>query len=715
MGCVASRLEAEEDVVSICKERKQQLKLAVERRYALADTHYRYCQALYGVSAALKLFVARHSSPSSAYPAITLTPSSPPKDNNVLSNPLYLHQMPSQPIKESIGPCDIFPDSSDEETEAKKQAEQNTGYYYMEVPPAMPSPQTDFGWDFFNPFNGYHRITEDDLRRVREQEGIPELEAEEEEAVDEENDENGNAAEEQPQMAAAQGKGNANPDESRLEIGNYLDVANATQGEQKRLSVIGTPESGRELLEALQDIEDYFMRAYDSGKQLTRMLEANRVHFQSNLEEVKENSTKLIQAITWKSPSSRSSSCKSLVASSSKSSSTWTEFSNDLFDDYGGMASGSHSLTLGRLYAWEKKLYEEVKSGDNTQKLYEKKCNQLQSQDVRGDGHTVDKTRSSVKDLYSRILVAIRSAETISERIEKLRDEELQPQIFELLQGLMRTWAVMLGFHEIQNKVISEVKTFNCPSYGKFCNDSHRLATLQLEAELHNWRTCFTEYIAAQKAYVKALHGWLSRFVVPEVEYNSHGGNRGPTPLCQANGPPLLMICLVWLSSLEKLPDKSVAVAIKNCAKDVRSLWIQQGEEQQQKRKVDSLSKELDRKIFAFRKAETKTFEFKLTDQSSEQEIDHRVEFLKERTDLLDNFRKKVDTEKERHQSCVEETQRTMLGGFQTGFGRIFESMIEFCIAASKGYDDLLNMTLNVEKHGSQSFISGSEEGECKK
>lgn len=25
------------------------------------------------------------------------------------------------------------------------------------------------------------------------------------------------------------------------------------------------------------------------------------------------------------------------------------------------MASGSHSLTLGRLYAWEKKLYEEVK------------------------------------------------------------------------------------------------------------------------------------------------------------------------------------------------------------------------------------------------------------------------------------------------------------------------------------------------------------------
>lgn len=55
---------------------------------------------------------------------------------------------------------------------------------------------------------------------------------------------------------------------------------------------------------------------------------------------------------------------------------------------------------------------------------------------MKGDeGVSIDKTRAAVKDLYSRILVAIRSAESISERIEKLRDEELQPQIIELLHG----------------------------------------------------------------------------------------------------------------------------------------------------------------------------------------------------------------------------------------------------------------------------------------
>jgi hypothetical protein len=79
-----------------------------------------------------------------------------------------------------------------------------------------------------------------------------------------------------------------------------------------------------------------------------------------------ENSSKIIHAITWhRSPSSVSSSYRSELGASSNSLS-WTDKSetkSDMFEDYGGMKSGSHSQTLGRLYAWEKKLYEEVKVG----------------------------------------------------------------------------------------------------------------------------------------------------------------------------------------------------------------------------------------------------------------------------------------------------------------------------------------------------------------
>lgn len=61
----------------------------------------------------------------------------------------------------------------------------------------------------------------------------------------------------------------------------------AVQGESTGLRVIDEPTSGRELLEALKNIEDHFFRAYDSGLDISRMLEANRVQLQSGLEEIK--------------------------------------------------------------------------------------------------------------------------------------------------------------------------------------------------------------------------------------------------------------------------------------------------------------------------------------------------------------------------------------------------------------------------------------------
>ncbi|XP_062018929.1 uncharacterized protein LOC133735548 isoform X2 [Rosa rugosa] len=61
----------------------------------------------------------------------------------------------------------------------------------------------------------------------------------------------------------------------------------------------------------------------------------------------------------------------------------------------------------------------------------------------RGTEGTRDKVGVEVKDLYARILVAICSAESISQRIRRLRDEELQPQLIELLKGFMRNWRII--------------------------------------------------------------------------------------------------------------------------------------------------------------------------------------------------------------------------------------------------------------------------------
>ncbi|XP_043708134.1 protein ALTERED PHOSPHATE STARVATION RESPONSE 1-like [Telopea speciosissima] len=722
MGCVASKLDEEDDVVSLCRERKRLLKSAVERRYMLAAAHCKYTHSLCAVAAAIRLFVARHSSPASPF-LVTFPPpcSASPPSEKVISNPMFLQQTPSESTKEAIdchsSDSSISSDSSDDEGRVEREVEEVKaplcGYFYTEMPPPMPSPQRNFGWDFFNPFDGvrtevlmsgceFSRNSDEDLKAVREEEGIPELEEEDERERD------GRKV-----VMVAEDANESHEVNGGVEVLKVVDgAASVDQGEQKGLTVIDTPARGRELLEALKDIEDHFIRAYDSGKDVSRMLEANRFHLQSSLDEIKENSTKLIQAITWhRSTSSQSSSCKSYLASSSKGSSTWTEFKNDLFDDYGGMESGSHSSTLGRLYAWEKKLYEEVKAGNRTRKIYEQKCSQLRHKDATGaDRQSVDKTRASVKDLYTSILIAIRSAESISKRIEKLRDEELQPQLVELLQGLMKTWKVMLESHETQNQIMFEVKSFTCPAYGKFCHDSHRLATLQLEAELQNWRTCFTAYMSAQRAYVEALDGWLYKFVVPEVEFYSRG--RSSMPPFRVNGPPLLVFCHDWLTSLEKLPDKAVTYAMKSFGKDIRALWVQQGEEQQQKRKVDRLAIELDRRGLAFRRVENRILESKVSEQKTEPDERNRVEYLSERKDQLDEFRNKLDVEKAKHLNYIQETQRITLSGFQTGFSSVFESLADFCKASLKMYDELVTFIEKAkvdEKAGNPSYIESSQ------
>ena len=265
----------------------------------------------------------------------------------------------------------------------------------------------------------------------------------------------------------------------------------------------------------------------------------------------------------------------------------------------------------------------------------------------------------------------------------------------------------MLESHETQKMILSEVKYFTCPPYDKFCNQSRGLATLQLEAELHHWRACFREYTAAQKAYVEALHGWLSKFIVQEVEFYSRSKNVAMPMPFQVNGPPLLVICNDWLTSLRKLPDKTVALALKSVVKDVKALWVQQNKEQQQKRKVDNLTKDLDRRYDGSYKLKTKMLELQVTDHRSEKESVREEECLMDKSDYLETLRIKLEVEKEKHYSCMQETQRMTLNGLQFGFSRVLESLTEFSKASQKMYNDLVTFSENSDKAESISYIEG--------
>ncbi|XP_073270456.1 uncharacterized protein [Primulina huaijiensis] len=78
--------------------------------------------------------------------------------------------------------------------------------------------------------------------------------------------------------------------------------------------------------------------------------------------------------------------------------------SKNIFDNI-YMVSGSHASTLGSLYAWEKKLYDEVKAGQVLRSNFDQKCKFLLLQESRGQ--STEKARYVVKDLHSRIRVSV--------------------------------------------------------------------------------------------------------------------------------------------------------------------------------------------------------------------------------------------------------------------------------------------------------------------
>ncbi|TVU10220.1 hypothetical protein EJB05_43734 [Eragrostis curvula] len=683
-NCAASRLAGGGgggadggDPVAVCRDRKRLIKAAAERRFALAAAHAAYAAALRSVADALDVFVARHTAPAPIL--ITLpTPTSSPPGSPKPAQPQQLPSPATPPPPPAVQEAPASVPSAEDRDSGVQTPEMGCPYYY--APPATPPPPPPAassvgGWDFFNPFYGAEEVTaavsDEEMRAVREREGIPDLEEAEEE------EEAAKAPESKAPNAEAS-LGVVKQEESK-DLGE-------TVGNNDCLEV-AVAQPGRELLSALKEVEELFARAAEAGKEVSGMLEAA-----TRVPELKENSSKIIHAITWhRSPSSVSSSYRSELGASSNSLS-WTDKSetkSDIFEDYNGMKSGSHSQTLGRLYAWEKKLYEEVKAIDQIRQTYEKKCVQLRNQDAKGSElRCAEKTRTTVRDLYTRIWVSLRAAESISDRIQKLRDEELQPQLVELLQGFTKSWKIMVDSHETQRQIMFEVNSFTCPAYGKFCNDAQRHATLKLEVELRNWRSCFMGYVNAQKAYIEALDGWLSKFILTDtIRYSRGISSIAPD---RAGAPTLVVICHDWYTTLSKFPNKRVSFTMRNFIRSVRVLWLKQGEEQQQKRKVDSLAKEMDKKLTAYKRAENKVIETKLPDFRPELDVKQRMEHLSEKKELINTLRKKVEAEKAKHHACMRDTHDVTLNGFKIGLASIFESLTEFSKDSVKLYEDLL-------------------------
>ncbi|MBA0635644.1 hypothetical protein Godav_022247 [Gossypium davidsonii] len=360
----------------------------------------------------------------------------------------------------------------------------------------------------------------------------------------------------------------------------------------------------KDFLSSIKDIEHRFFRASEAGREVSRMLESNKIRV--GYSEAEGGSSALLAAlqpvccrgktglvshepvqhvtkvIHWKrSASSRSSSSRNPLATASKDDAD--DSGSDFVEEF-CMISGSHSSTLDRLYAWERKLYDEVKASESIRKEYDRRCDQLRHQFAKDiSTQVIDKTRAVIKDLHSRIRVALHSVNTISKRIEKMRDEELQPQLVELTQGFLRMWKAMLECHHSQYITISLAyharNSTDAPQ-----GDARRQIMVQLQQEIECFGVSFTDWVNSHASYLEALNGWLQNCIIEPQERSK---NRYPfSPHRYLGfGPPIFVLCREWSAGIKALPAEELSAAIKAFLSDICHLMDQQLEQQQKKDK----------------------------------------------------------------------------------------------------------------------------------
>ncbi|WVZ92152.1 hypothetical protein U9M48_038239 [Paspalum notatum var. saurae] len=581
-------------------------------------------------------FFPMHSSPmrpSSYYPPPYTRPSYPPPSAQEparnssyympYDRPSYATPSPQEPTRTSYYTSYDRPSYPPPSPQEPMRNSYHTSYDRQSYPPPSPQEQESSQWDFFwNPFSSldsfayprprstYDNVVTDDelarLQRVREEEGIPELEEEDDDCQEhvqmhrkvekeehdgEDNDEDDDDEEDDDEecehsdecMASNEGAGSANfevntkqetkgfeskgvqctaaPEPRKtveLEIKAHKKelmrnkVANAEETPGFTVYLNRRPAS---LVEAMKDIDCQFMEICDSAREVSVMLEASRAQYSTS----NDLSAKILNPVALlRSASSRSSSSRFLLAPSSSIDDLYdNETSSSYSEESCSTMSGSHHSTLDRLYTWEKKLYKEVKAGERLRIEYEKRLKHLRNQDVKGEEPaSVDKTCTALRSLHTRLKVSIHTVQSISRRIEILRDEELHPQLLELIQGLSRMWRAMAERHKAQKRTIEDAKLLflqhhpaaaTAISLGPLEAATPPPAAVALEREIQAWRGALETWLFAQRAYARALGAWARRCL-----------GIGAAARPSRTVPPAFLACMEWAHAVDAATEARV-------------------------------------------------------------------------------------------------------------------------------------------------------------
>ncbi|GMI81438.1 hypothetical protein like AT5G25590 [Hibiscus trionum] len=431
--------------------------------------------------------------------------------------------------------------------------------------------------------------------------------------------------------------------------------------------------SGVNLMEVLNEIDDHFLKASETAQEVSKMLEATRLHYHSNFADNRgyiDHSERVMRVITW----NRS------VRGTANGENGKGEFDSE---EHEALAT-----ILEKLLAWEKKLYDEVKQGELMKLEYKRKLASLNKQKKHGaSAESLERTKAAVNHLHTRYIVDMQSMDSTVAEVNRIRDEQLYPKLFTLVDGMANMWARMCIHHDSQLKIVEKLKSLEIAFASKETTKHHHEQTVQLHNVVQEWHSQFDKLVTNQKQYIQALYSWLKLNLIP-IESSLKEKVSSPPP---AQNPPIRTLLQTWHDCLEKLPDEVAKSAISSFAAVMKTIIIHQDEEMKLKEKCEETRKEFLRKKQAYEEWYHKYKQRRSTSDDAErgEDTNAKDEVVSERQFAVESLKKRLEDEVEAHEKHCIQVREKSLGILKIRLPELFRAMSDYSHDCSDAYEKL--------------------------
>lgn len=429
------------------------------------------------------------------------------------------------------------------------------------------------------------------------------------------------------------------------------------------------------LLQIIAQLDDNFLRSSESAHDVSKKLEATRMHYHSNHADSRghiDHSTKIMHVITW------NRSFKNLPDQEDLG----VNFEIDERFE-------THATVLDRMLAWEKKLYDEVKAGELMKIDYQKKVDLLHKQKKRGVKlETLEKTKAAVSHLHTRYIVDMQSMDSTVSEINRLRDKQLYPKLMDLVDGMANMWSSMHRQHKSQFLIISGIRAFEVPPVPRETTDLHYKQTCELRDIVREWHMQFEKLMDHQKGYIRALNAWLKLNLI-SIESNLKEKVSSPPRQVE---PPIKNLLYAWHDQLERLPVELAKTAIKSFTEVISNIVLLQEEEVSLRRRCEETRRDLDRKRAQFEDWHRRYTERKASqgeEANPEAANTSSLDHVNERRIAIEEVEIRLKEEERLHLRLARQVREKTLANLRMHLPELFRNMTDFSFFCHDMYSSL--------------------------